>query len=66
MKRATAFTGEIIRFETGLCSLGTVLAAWSEAGLCALLLGDDPLALTENLRRRFPRVECRPVQTGEG
>src|SRR5262245_36644466 len=31
-----------IRFAVGECSLGSVLVAQSERGLCAILLGDDP------------------------
>ncbi|GKT26421.1 bifunctional DNA-binding transcriptional regulator/O6-methylguanine-DNA methyltransferase Ada [Acidovorax sp. SUPP3334] len=46
-----------IRFAVGQCSLGAVLAAASERGLCALLLGDDPDALVRELQDRFPRAE---------
>jgi len=43
-----------IRFATGTCSLGAVLIAWSERGVCAVLLGDNPLALAGDLRQHFP------------
>ncbi|GKS86914.1 bifunctional DNA-binding transcriptional regulator/O6-methylguanine-DNA methyltransferase Ada [Acidovorax sp. SUPP1855] len=46
-----------IRFAVGQCSLGAVLAAASERGLCALLLGDDPDVLVRDLQDRFPRAE---------
>jgi AraC family transcriptional regulator of adaptative response/methylated-DNA-[protein]-cysteine methyltransferase len=43
-----------IRFATGTCSLGAVLIAWSEQGVCAVLLGDDPRALEGDLQQHFP------------
>lgn len=48
--------GTTIRFAVGACSLGAVLVAASEAGLCAVSLGDDPSALTRELQDRFPRA----------
>jgi AraC family transcriptional regulator, regulatory protein of adaptative response / methylated-DNA-[protein]-cysteine methyltransferase len=45
-----------IRFAVGDCSLGSILVARSERGLCALLLGDDPDALVRDLQDRFPRA----------
>ncbi|HEX9622217.1 MAG TPA: bifunctional DNA-binding transcriptional regulator/O6-methylguanine-DNA methyltransferase Ada [Polyangiaceae bacterium] len=44
-----------IRFATGRCSLGCVLVAKSERGVCAILLGDGPAELLRELERRFPR-----------
>lgn len=44
-----------IRFATGRCSLGVILAAHSGRGLCAILLGDEPQALVRDLQERFPR-----------
>ncbi len=43
------------RFALGKCSLGSVLVATSARGICAILLGDDPEALTDDLHGRFPR-----------
>jgi AraC family transcriptional regulator of adaptative response/methylated-DNA-[protein]-cysteine methyltransferase len=43
-----------IYFTIGESSLGPVLAAASAAGLCAVLLGDDPTALTGELEQMFP------------
>lgn len=43
-----------IRFATGTCSLGAVLIAWSERGVCSVLLGDDPRALEGDLQQHFP------------
>ncbi len=34
-----------IRFAIGECSLGAILVAQSERGVCAILLGDDPSKL---------------------
>jgi AraC family transcriptional regulator of adaptative response/methylated-DNA-[protein]-cysteine methyltransferase len=45
--------GTTIRFSVGECSLGFVLVARSENGVCAILLGDSAAALTRDLRKRF-------------
>ncbi len=45
-----------IRFAVGLCSLGSILVAATGRGVCAILLGDDPDALTRDLQDRFPRA----------
>jgi AraC family transcriptional regulator of adaptative response/methylated-DNA-[protein]-cysteine methyltransferase len=45
-----------IRFAIGACSLGAILVAQSERGVCAILLGDDPDALARDLQDRFPRA----------
>lgn len=49
--------GVVIRFAVGQCSLGAVLVAQSEQGICAILLGDDPEVLAKNFQDRFPRAE---------
>jgi AraC family transcriptional regulator of adaptative response/methylated-DNA-[protein]-cysteine methyltransferase len=46
-----------IRFAVGECSLGSILVAQSERGICAILMGDDPEALVRDLQDRFPRAE---------
>jgi AraC family transcriptional regulator of adaptative response/methylated-DNA-[protein]-cysteine methyltransferase len=46
-----------IRFAVGECSLGSILVARSERGVCAILLGDDPEILARELQDRFPRAE---------
>lgn len=48
--------GERIRFALGECSLGSILVAASEKGICAILLGDDPEALARDLQDRFPNA----------
>ncbi|MDI7861787.1 bifunctional DNA-binding transcriptional regulator/O6-methylguanine-DNA methyltransferase Ada [Rhizobiaceae bacterium n13] len=46
----------VIRFAVGECSLGSILVAQSEKGICAILLGDDPDLLVRDLQDRFPRA----------
>lgn len=45
-----------IRFAIGECSLGSILVAQSDRGICAILLGDDPNALVRDLQDKFPRA----------
>jgi AraC family transcriptional regulator of adaptative response/methylated-DNA-[protein]-cysteine methyltransferase len=45
-----------IRFAIGECSLGSILVAATERGVCAILLGDDPEQLAHDLERRFPQA----------
>lgn len=45
-----------IRFAVGECSLGSILVARSERGICAILLGDDPDILIRDLQDRFPKA----------
>lgn len=45
-----------IRFAIGQCSLGAILVAQSERGVCAILLDDDPEALLRDLEDRFPNA----------
>jgi AraC family transcriptional regulator of adaptative response/methylated-DNA-[protein]-cysteine methyltransferase len=46
-----------IRFAVGECSLGSILVAQSERGVCAILLGDDPERLVRDLQDQFPRAK---------
>jgi AraC family transcriptional regulator, regulatory protein of adaptative response / methylated-DNA-[protein]-cysteine methyltransferase len=50
-------SGESIRFAVGKCSLGSILVAATEKGICAILLGDDPGALVRDLQDRFPKAQ---------
>ncbi|WP_370630214.1 bifunctional DNA-binding transcriptional regulator/O6-methylguanine-DNA methyltransferase Ada [Xenophilus sp. Marseille-Q4582] len=45
-----------IRFAIGQCSLGAILVARSDRGVCAIALGDDPEALAAELQDRFPHA----------
>jgi AraC family transcriptional regulator, regulatory protein of adaptative response / methylated-DNA-[protein]-cysteine methyltransferase len=42
-----------IEYAVSRCSLGTILVAASEKGVCAILLGDQPAPLVQNLQQRF-------------
>jgi AraC family transcriptional regulator of adaptative response/methylated-DNA-[protein]-cysteine methyltransferase len=46
-----------IRFAVAPVSLGWMLVAATERGVCTIELGDTPEALVERLRARFPRAE---------
>lgn len=45
-----------IKFAVGECSLGVVLVAASEMGVCAILFGDDAESLRNDLKKQFPRA----------
>lgn len=49
--------GMTIRFAVGRCSLGEVLVAESEKGICAILLGDDPELLLNSLQEMFTHAQ---------
>jgi AraC family transcriptional regulator of adaptative response/methylated-DNA-[protein]-cysteine methyltransferase len=49
--------GVTIRFAIGASSLGTILVAASDRGICSISLGDDPDALLRDLQDRFPRAD---------
>lgn len=53
--------GETIRHATAECSLGVVLVAATEHGICAILLGDAASALENDLARRFPKAKLVPT-----
>jgi len=45
-----------IKFAVGSCSLGSILVAATDKGVCAIHLGDAPEALVRDLQDRFPRA----------
>ncbi len=47
---------EELRFAIGQCSLGAILVASSAKGVAAILIGDDPDALAQDLQDRFPKA----------
>jgi AraC family transcriptional regulator of adaptative response/methylated-DNA-[protein]-cysteine methyltransferase len=49
--------GAQIRFAIGACSLGAILVASTEQGICAILIDDDPDVLVRDLQDRFPQAE---------
>ena len=48
--------GNTIRFAIAECSLGSILVASSEKGVCAILMGNDPEALARDLQDQFPKA----------
>jgi AraC family transcriptional regulator of adaptative response/methylated-DNA-[protein]-cysteine methyltransferase len=46
-----------IYFTIGGCSLGSILVAQSQRGICAVLMGDDRNQLEYDLRLRFPKAQ---------
>jgi AraC family transcriptional regulator of adaptative response/methylated-DNA-[protein]-cysteine methyltransferase len=48
--------GRTIRFAVGECTLGAILVAATDLGLCAILLGDDPEALVHDMQDRFSQA----------
>ncbi len=48
--------GEIIRYAIGRSSLGGVLVAATDKGICAIMLGDDPDILIGELRGQFSKA----------
>jgi AraC family transcriptional regulator of adaptative response/methylated-DNA-[protein]-cysteine methyltransferase len=49
--------GRVIRFAVGECSLGAILVAATDKGVCAIELGDEPEALVRGLQDRFPNAQ---------
>jgi len=45
-----------IFFAIGDCSLGSILVAQSEHGVCSILIGEDPARLAQDLRTQFPKA----------
>jgi AraC family transcriptional regulator of adaptative response/methylated-DNA-[protein]-cysteine methyltransferase len=56
--------GEQIRFAVAACSLGALLVAATDKGICSILLGDDPDALVRDLQDRFPKAELIGAEAG--
>src|SRR6188472_4188674 len=50
-------SGNVIRFAVGECSLGAVLVAATDKGVCAIDLGDDPDRLVRGLQDDFPKAQ---------
>lgn len=53
--------GMTIHFAIGQCSLGEILVAESECGVCAVLLGDDATALINELQSLFANAPWSEV-----
>jgi AraC family transcriptional regulator, regulatory protein of adaptative response / methylated-DNA-[protein]-cysteine methyltransferase len=52
----TGGKGEAIRVSIRTCSMGLVLIAATERGICTIEFGDDEKLLTEKLIARFPKA----------
>lgn len=48
-----------IRFAVAECSLGSILVAQSDRGICAILLGDEPDELARDMQDRFPNANFK-------
>lgn len=46
--------GTDIFFALGKCSLGSILVARSDKGICSIQFGDDPILLVRDLQDQFP------------
>ncbi len=55
--------GVAMRFAVGQCSLGSILVAATDRGLCAILMGDEPDGLVRDLQDRFPRAALEAGDT---
>jgi AraC family transcriptional regulator of adaptative response/methylated-DNA-[protein]-cysteine methyltransferase len=53
-------SGETIQFTFGRCSLGLMMVATTERGICFLALGDDRADLTKQLQAEFPNAALAP------
>ncbi len=56
--------GMAIRFAIGACSLGAILVAATDKGICCILMGDDPEVLARDLQDRFPAAELEGADAG--
>jgi AraC family transcriptional regulator of adaptative response/methylated-DNA-[protein]-cysteine methyltransferase len=56
--------GEQIRFAVAACSLGAILVAATERGICAVLMGDDPEPLVRDVQDRFPKAQLIGADAG--
>ena len=52
-QRPLSNTGTLIYYSIEPCSLGLMLVAQSERGVCSIQFGDDRQALVDELRQRF-------------
>jgi AraC family transcriptional regulator of adaptative response/methylated-DNA-[protein]-cysteine methyltransferase len=56
--------GEHLRYAIAPCPLGHMLLATSDKGICALLFGDEPVALREELQQRFAAAQLEEDEEG--
>jgi len=53
-----------IFFAIGECSIGAILVAQSQRGVCSILLGDDPALLVRDLQDQFPKANLIGDESG--
>ena len=58
--------GLLIRYATARSPLGRMLAAATDAGICAIAFGRDDAELTADLRQRFNRAQLVPAKGNTG
>jgi AraC family transcriptional regulator of adaptative response/methylated-DNA-[protein]-cysteine methyltransferase len=56
--------GADIFFAIGKATLGSILVAQSNKGVCSILIGDDPEALVRNLQDQFPKANLIGDEAG--
>jgi AraC family transcriptional regulator of adaptative response/methylated-DNA-[protein]-cysteine methyltransferase len=57
-------TNTTIHFAIGESSLGPILVAKSDRGVCAVLIGDNPEDLVKDLQDRFPKANLVGDESG--
>jgi AraC family transcriptional regulator of adaptative response/methylated-DNA-[protein]-cysteine methyltransferase len=58
--------GLLIRYATARSPLGRMLAAATDAGICAIAFGRDDVELLADLRQRFNRAQLVPAKGNTG
>lgn len=64
-ERLNGTTPTTIFFTIGACSLGSILVAQSDRGVCSILIGEDPARLAEDLRTQSPKANLIDEQGHE-
>jgi AraC family transcriptional regulator of adaptative response/methylated-DNA-[protein]-cysteine methyltransferase len=60
---AAGARGETVKYAIAPTSLGHVLVAATERGICSVGIGADPVALEGNLRKEFFRADIQPADS---
>ena len=58
--------GQLIRYSTAPSPLGRMLAAATDAGICAIAFGRDDAELLADLRQRFNKAQLVPAKGNTG
>ena len=56
--------GVVITYGFAQCFLGWVIVAATDRGICAIELGDEPEALSEQVQTRFPNAQLIKADSG--